>query len=96
MSNKTKTNCDLIARVFPRLAPVTYMHLHRILIGLLCCLRSLWLAREIALVSVFRHSLENRSMETYLLEIERDRNSRYFSQVSIISNETPISIISSI
>ena len=41
---------------FPALG-ASYMYLLRILIGSLCCLRLLWLARVITLVLVLRHSI---------------------------------------
>ena len=37
------------------------MYLLRVLIGWFCCLSLLWLPREITLVLVLRHSIENRS-----------------------------------
>ena len=55
---KTKTNRDLVARIFPRLAQVTC-----ICFGLsLCCLRLLRLVILTALALVLRHSVENRSI----------------------------------
>ena len=39
----------------------SYMYLLRILISSFCCLHLLWLAREISLVLVLRHSIGNRS-----------------------------------
>ena len=62
MEIQTKTNCVLVARVFPSLAfGASYMYLLRIVIGSLCCLHLLRLTREITLVLVLRHSIGNRS-----------------------------------
>ena len=46
------------------------------LIGLLCCLCLLWLARVITLVLVSLHSIENRSIATWIL------TSRFYSSSS--------------
>ena len=54
---RSKTNRDLLARVFTRLGWACYMYLHLILIGSWRCLRLLWLARIIPV----RHSFESRS-----------------------------------
>ena len=53
---KTKSNHNVVTRVFPRLAPITCILL-RVLIGSFC-LRSLWLANVIALILVLRHTTE--------------------------------------
>ena len=58
--SKTKTNPDLLARVFPAFGTGD-MYLLRALIGSLDCSRLLRLVRVITLVFVLRHSNENRS-----------------------------------
>ena len=63
--SKTQTNRDLLARVFPRLAPVTCICFEFWLVHWVICL--LWLAGVITLVLVLRHSFENRSCTLKLL-----------------------------
>ena len=62
--SKTKTNRDLLARVFPALGTGD-MYLLRALIGSLDCLRLLWFVRVITLVLVLRHWNENRSIYSW-------------------------------
>ena len=50
----TKTNCDLLAQVFPRL-----VLLLRVLIGQWIALRPWGFARVITLVLILGHSIEN-------------------------------------
>ena len=61
--SKTKTNRDLLARVFPALGTGD-MYLLRALIGSNDCLRLLWLVTVITLVLILRHSNENCSIVT--------------------------------
>ena len=57
---KPKTNRDLVARVFPRLAPVTCIFFEFSLVYIVL-LRLLWLAMiALVLVLVLRHLMENR------------------------------------
>ena len=58
--SKTKTNRDLLARVFPRFASATCNYFEFWLVHCIVC--SLWLARVITLVLVLRHSTENHSI----------------------------------
>ena len=67
MRRKTKTNRVFAAHVFPCLHGASYMYLLRILIGSLCCLHLLRLARVTTLVLVLRHSIGNRSSKWPIL-----------------------------
>ena len=72
----TKTNRDLLARVFPALGTGD-MYFLRALIGSLDCLRLLWLVRGITLVLVLRHSIENRSIR-YVITFHRISSEKAF------------------
>ena len=58
---KSKTNRNLVTRVFPRLRPVTVLYLLWVLIGSLWNFPLFWLAVMITLFLVLRHWIEKRS-----------------------------------
>ena len=70
--SETKNNRVLLARVFPRLAPVTCICFEFWLVH--CAVSLLWLVRAINLVMVLRHSTENRSTAVKELVNKQFRN----------------------
>ena len=61
-TNQTKPK-PIVTGIFPRLATVTCISVLQVLIGLLQCLRLVWLPKIITVVLFFQHSSENRCQD---------------------------------